>query len=124
VRVLALRHEEAELEVAYATGDRQVATQPLVWPAEVEAFLASSGLRLTRLLGSSEEDGLDASPTFYVLAARRDARERSATRKGRKGTAGTRKVTQENQGPEGHGGLPAVGYHRASKNRSQGRSRR
>jgi SAM-dependent methyltransferase len=70
VRVLALRHDEAELEVPYPTGDTQVAIQPLVWPEEVEDFLDPAGLRLARLWGSDSEGGLDASPSFYVLATR------------------------------------------------------
>jgi hypothetical protein len=70
VRVLALRHDEAELEVPYPTGDTQVAVQPLVWPEEVEEFLRPAGLLLTRLWGSDDEGGLDASPAFYVLATR------------------------------------------------------
>jgi 2-polyprenyl-3-methyl-5-hydroxy-6-metoxy-1,4-benzoquinol methylase len=70
VRVLALRHDQAEIEVPYPTGDTQVAVQPLVWPEEVEEFLRPAGLRLTRLWGSDDEGGLDASPAFYVLATR------------------------------------------------------
>jgi SAM-dependent methyltransferase len=76
VRVLALRHDEAELEVQYTTGHTQAVTQPLVWPEEIEAFLDAAGLGLAQLLGGSDEDGqedgqedgLDASATFYVLA--------------------------------------------------------
>lgn len=71
VRVLAFRHEEAKLEVAYPTGDTQVAIQPLVWPEEIEDFLTPAGLRLTRLWGADDEGEVDASPSFFVLAARR-----------------------------------------------------
>lgn len=85
VRVVALRHDRAELEVPYPNGDTQVASQPLVWPEEIEEFLAAAGLDLIRLWGSDDEGGLDTSPSFFVLATR---------------------------------------YHRASENRTQGRSRR
>jgi hypothetical protein len=57
----------AIIEVAYASGVVQEADVPLIWPEDVERFLAGAGLELRWMAGSGED--LEDSPTFYVLAA-------------------------------------------------------
>jgi hypothetical protein len=70
VRVSRFERHQADIEVDYSTGHRQVATVALVWPDEVEDFLGRAGLRLRRFYG---REGLDSSPTFVVVAARATA---------------------------------------------------
>lgn len=60
----------AEVEVGYPDGTIQQGEIHLVWPEEIEDFLASAGLLLVRLSGHPDAD-LDESPTFYVVAMRR-----------------------------------------------------
>jgi trans-aconitate methyltransferase len=67
VRVLRFERHEADIEVDYSTGHTQVATVALVWPEEVEDFLAGAGLRLRRFYGGEE---VRTSPTFCVVAAK------------------------------------------------------
>lgn len=72
VRVISMTDEEAHIEVQYRQGFVQEATVPLIWPDQVEEFLATAGLALWRMAGSA--DGLESSTTFTVLArADRDA---------------------------------------------------
>lgn len=70
VRVLALDRDEARILVTYPNGTVQEATVPLVWPEQIEDFLAEAGLRLVRLSGEPDA-GLEQSATFYVLASKR-----------------------------------------------------
>ena len=70
VSVVEMGREEAQIEVTYPNGTVQAARVPLVWPEEIEDFLASEGLRLLRLDGEPDS-GLDESATFYVLASKR-----------------------------------------------------
>jgi trans-aconitate methyltransferase len=73
VRVKALDGNVAQIEVDYTVGSGQQYIQhadvPLVWPDEVERWLAASGLTLRRMFGP-EEDDLTSSPSFYVVAGR------------------------------------------------------
>jgi hypothetical protein len=74
VRLLSLDGNEARIDVDYRLPDGSVVTQraelSLVWPEEVEGWLAhGAGLRLLRMFGA-RETGLEASPSFYVVAAR------------------------------------------------------
>ena len=68
VRVLSFQPERCRLEVDYPGGYTHRAELPLVWPGEIEDFLAGSGLRLVVMRGSAED--LESSPTFTVLARR------------------------------------------------------
>ena len=70
VRVLAFDRAEARIEVAYPNGTVQEAEVPLIWPEEVEDFVAEAGLELLRLSGEPDAE-LDESPTFYALASKR-----------------------------------------------------
>lgn len=58
----------ARIEVAYPGGAVQEADVPLIWPEDVEHFLAGAGLELRWMAGSAED--IEDSPTFYVLAMR------------------------------------------------------
>jgi len=58
----------AEVEGTYPDGTVQEARIELVWPEDVEPFLASAGLRLVHLSGHVDAE-LDTSPTFFVVAA-------------------------------------------------------
>lgn len=74
VRVQALDGNEARLEVDYQLADGSIVTQraeiALVWPEEVESWLATgAGLRLQRLFGHRDAE-LGESPSFYVVASR------------------------------------------------------
>lgn len=71
VRVLAIDHAGCRLEIDYPGGFTQEAEVPLVWPEEIEDFLAGSGLALRHMVGSG--DDLETSPTFLVLAVREGA---------------------------------------------------
>lgn len=71
VRILKLDRRRAEIEVDYPGGFVQPAAVALVWPEEMEDFLATAGLELQKMWGSSED--LEAAPTFFVLARRRAA---------------------------------------------------
>jgi Methyltransferase domain len=72
VRVLAFDGNEARLDIDYVLPDGSVVTQraevALVWPEEVENWLAvGAGLELRRLFGRPDGD-LSSSPSFYVVA--------------------------------------------------------
>jgi trans-aconitate methyltransferase len=74
VRVLSLDGNEARLDVDYQLADGSVVTQradiALVWPEELESWLATgAGLRLRRLFGQRDAE-LGESPSFYVVAGR------------------------------------------------------
>jgi Methyltransferase domain len=74
VHVLAFDGNEARLDIDYLMPDGGVVTQraevALVWPEEVENWLAvGAGLELRRLFGRPNGD-LWSSPSFYVVAGR------------------------------------------------------
>lgn len=74
VRVLAFDGNEARLDIDYRLPGGSVVTQraevALVWPEEVENWLAAgAGLKLRRMFGRPDGD-LTASPSFYVVAGR------------------------------------------------------
>lgn len=74
VRVLAFDGNEARLDIDYRLPGGSVVTQraevALVWPEEVENWLAAgAGLKLRRMFGRPDCD-LTASPSFYVVAGR------------------------------------------------------
>ena len=72
VEVLRLE-PQAALRVEYRLpGElwiQEIPNVELVWPESVEEFLAPAGLRLHRL-GGEPGQGLEDSPTFFVLAER------------------------------------------------------
>jgi len=75
VKVLACDRQRAHIQVRYAFEDitfTQDADVALVWPEEIDAFLAPARLRLESMRPEQAGD-LDASPTFYVVARRRSA---------------------------------------------------
>ncbi len=61
--------DSAAIEVEYADGTVQQAEIRLLWPEDIEDFLATAGLRLLRLSGHPDAE-LDESSTFYVVARR------------------------------------------------------
>jgi hypothetical protein len=74
VHVLAFDGNEARVDIDYPLPDGSVVTQraevALVWPEEVENWLAvGAGLELRRLFGRPDGD-LSTSPSFYVVAGR------------------------------------------------------
>ena len=73
VRVTAFDGNQARLEVDYAVSSGQRYVQKgevhLVWPDEVDRWLASSGLTLRRMFARDEGDLL-SSPTFFLVAGR------------------------------------------------------
>jgi len=74
VRVQSFDGNGARFLIDYTLADGRVVTQqaeiPLVWPDEVENWLATgAGLRLRRMFGREDAE-LAASPSFYVVAAR------------------------------------------------------
>ena len=66
-KVLRQDQDLAEIELEYPDGTIQQGEVQLVWPEEIENFLASAGLELYRLSGHADAE-LDESPTFYVVA--------------------------------------------------------
>ena len=77
VRVQSFDGNGARFEVDYTLPDGRTVTQraeiTLVWPEEVETWLAAgAGLRLRRMFGLKEAE-LTSSPSFYVVAERVDA---------------------------------------------------
>jgi SAM-dependent methyltransferase len=72
VRVLDIDGDQASLEVDYRLADGGVVTQAaqisLVWPEEVENWLAAAGLKLARMFGARDCE-LAESPSFYIIAA-------------------------------------------------------
>jgi trans-aconitate methyltransferase len=73
VRVTAFDGNQARLEVDYAVSGGQRYVQKgevhLVWPDEVDRWLASSGLTLRRMFARDDGD-LVSSPTFFLVAGR------------------------------------------------------
>jgi len=74
VRVQSFDGNGARFQVDYTLADGRVVTQqaeiPLVWPDEVENWLATgAGLRLGRMFGREDAE-LASSPNFYVVASR------------------------------------------------------
>jgi SAM-dependent methyltransferase len=69
LRVLDLNPGRAKVEVAYPGGTIQDAEIALIWPEQVEDWLARAGLELVRMFGHPEAE-LEESPTFYVVATR------------------------------------------------------
>ena len=72
VRVRRFDGNEAKIEVDYRLPDNQVVTQhadvPLIWPEEIENWMArGAGLRLSRIFGHREL-ALTESPSFFVIA--------------------------------------------------------
>lgn len=72
VRVLALDGNESTIDVDYLLPDGRTVTQradiSLVWPEEVENWLATgAGLSLQRMFGRADAD-LASSPSYYVVA--------------------------------------------------------
>ena len=83
VRVLKRSRTAAVMEVDYTTGHTHAARLALIWPEEVEGWLATAGLRLLRLAGGANQD-LATSPTFHVLASiKADASQRRSGARGR-----------------------------------------
>ena len=77
VRVQSFDGNGARFEVDYTLPDGRTVTQraeiTLVWPEEVEIWLAAgAGLRLRRMFGLKDAE-LTSSPSFYVVAERVDA---------------------------------------------------
>lgn len=75
VRVRSLTATHADFEVDYRLPNGSIRTQlalndPLIFPEDVETWLKTAGLRLEKMIGSGND--LRASPTYYVLAARRE----------------------------------------------------
>lgn len=73
VRVKAFDGNGAWLEVDYTLADGRIITQQaevaIVWPEEIENWLAAAGLRLRRMFGQQDHD-LTSSPSFFVVAGR------------------------------------------------------
>ena len=74
VRVQALDGNGARFEIDYRLPDGRTITQqaevPLIWPEEVERWLATgAGLRLRQMFGRPQAE-LATSPSFYVVAGR------------------------------------------------------
>ena len=74
MRVQAFDGNGARFEVDYNLPDGRTVTQraevTLVWPDEVENWLATgAGLRLRRMFGRPDAE-LASSPSFYVVAGR------------------------------------------------------
>lgn len=74
VRVEAFDSNGARFQVDYELPDGRTVTQqaeiPLIWPDQVEDWLArGAGLKLRRLFGRPGAE-LEASPSFYVVAGR------------------------------------------------------
>ena len=66
-RILEMDRERARVEVDYSAETVQEAEIELVWPEEIEDFLANAGLRLERMKGNPEL-GLEESPSYFVVA--------------------------------------------------------
>lgn len=83
VRVTRFDGNQARIEVDYRVADHDLITQvaevPLIWPEEIENWLAvGAGLSLERMFGRRDATLMD-SPSFYVLARRQDARSQKLT---------------------------------------------
>ena len=66
-RVLELDRDRARIEVDYPDGTLQEGELELIWPEQVEVWLAAAGLDLARMFGQPAAE-LAESPTFYVVA--------------------------------------------------------
>ena len=66
-RVLAIDQDAARIEVDYPDGTIQEGELDLVWPEQVEEWLAEADLELVRMFGHPDAE-LEESPTFYVVA--------------------------------------------------------
>jgi hypothetical protein len=66
-RVLKMDHERARIEVDYPGGVVQAGELQLVWPEEVDDWLARAGLELVRMFGQPGAE-LAESSTFYIVA--------------------------------------------------------
>jgi hypothetical protein len=73
VRVRAFDGNGARLEVDYRLPDGRTITQQaevaIVWPEEMENWLAAAGLQLQRMFARPDAELLD-SPSYYVVASR------------------------------------------------------
>jgi hypothetical protein len=73
VRVRAFDGNGARLEIDYRLPNGGTITQhadvAIVWPEEMENWLAAAGLRLQRMFARPDAELLD-SPSFYVVASR------------------------------------------------------
>ena len=74
VRVLAFDGNGARLDIDYRLPDGGIVTQraevALVWPEEVENWLAAgAGLKLQRMFGRPDGELID-SPSFYIVTGR------------------------------------------------------
>ena len=73
VRVRAFDGNGARLEVDYRLPDGRTITQhadvAIVWPEEIENWLAAASLRLQRMFARPDAELLD-SPSFFVVASR------------------------------------------------------
>jgi hypothetical protein len=67
VAVLAWTGATASIEVTYPGGAVQPAEVPLIWPEDVERFLAGAGLDLVWMGGAGDE--VESSSTIHVLCA-------------------------------------------------------
>jgi SAM-dependent methyltransferase len=67
LRVPEMDRGRARIEVDYPDGTVQEGEIELVWPEEIEDFLAAAGLRLLRMNGNGEL-ALEESWSFYVVA--------------------------------------------------------
>jgi trans-aconitate methyltransferase len=74
VRVKTMTPTQVDMEVDYRLSDGSIRTQqargPIIWPEDVEAWLKTSGMRLTRLFGAGDGE-IQQSPTYFVLSAKR-----------------------------------------------------
>jgi 2-polyprenyl-3-methyl-5-hydroxy-6-metoxy-1,4-benzoquinol methylase len=66
-RVRDLGVDRAHVEVVYPGGTLQDAEIALIWPEEIESWLAAAGLELVRMFGHRDAE-LEESPTYYVVA--------------------------------------------------------
>jgi hypothetical protein len=78
VRIQSFDGNQARFTVDYRLADGRTITQqaevPLVWPDEVENWLAAgAGLTLQRMFGRRDAE-LESSPSFYVVASPKPAR--------------------------------------------------
>jgi hypothetical protein len=73
-RVLSLDQAAARIEVDYPDGTVQEGDFELVWPEQIEDWLAAADLELVRMFGHPQAE-LEESPTFYVVAVKRPGPE-------------------------------------------------
>ena len=59
----------ARIEVDYPDGTVQEGEVALVWPEQIEDWLAAAGLELVRMFGHPDAE-LEESPAFYVVAVK------------------------------------------------------